>query len=202
MMTAKPNPKPFHPAGLLPGGVSVSGRQVVLRHPVTAAVMAQSLLPAGVHFEGESLFSLFPDDEWTIGEAWQGQVDLRLIRLERQRQIDGAITFNGTDGPYAWTAEVVYGESGPMWEIDVPLPAGHTPLDIGLRLALGEAIYDIIGGPPAAGRPGETVSVEVNNSFTREHVYEDKPFRLRYVDSTPQAVLAKLWEPAGMSNEL
>lgn len=184
-------PKPFHPAGLLPGGVSVKGRHITVQR-ASGQVAAKTLLPPGAVVDSQILFNLFPDDGWCIGEAWQGQVELRLVRLDRQRQVDGVISFDGGETYLAWTAEVTYGETGSVWEIDVPLPAGHTPLDLGLRLALGEAIYQVIGGVPARGRPGETTTVAVNNVFTHTQIAVAAPYRLRHV-STPPAELARLW---------
>lgn len=184
-------PKPFHPANLLPGGVAVSGRQItVLRS--TGQIAARSLTPPGAAFSPQTLFELFPDDDWCIGEPWQGQVELRLIRLDRRRQVDGIISFDGGETYLAWTAEVLYGETGPVWEIDVPLLPGHTPLDLGLRLALGAAIYRMIGDVPARGRPGETTTVSVNNAFTHAQIATAAPYRLRHV-TTPPAELARLW---------
>jgi len=188
---------PFHPAGLFPGGVSAEQNQVIIRD-AAGQVLAQAALPANTQpgdlYRLGQLFGLFPEAEWYVGQPWQGPVELQLIRLDRQRLVDGAITFkiNGQDdGPYAWTAEICYSENGPIWEIDVPLPENHAPNDLGLRLALGAAIYRLIGGPPAAGRPGETVTGLVNNTFRRAELGQ-RPYRTRWLAS-PLTDLSRLF---------
>jgi hypothetical protein len=189
---------PFHLAGLFPGGVSVAQNKVVVRDEagqvLAWAAMPPDTQPGDLYRLGR-LFEMFPEAEWYVGRPWQAVVELQLIRLDRQRQVDGAITFRvdgqPADGPYAWTAEICYSENGPIWEIDGPLPENHAQNDLGLRLALGEAIYRVIGGPPAAGRPGETTTGLVSNTFSREGLTQ-RPYRTRWLTS-PLTDLSRLF---------
>ena len=189
---------PFHPAGLFPGGVTIEQNKVVVRDAV-GAVLAQAGLPPdtqpGDLYRLGRLFELFPEAGWCVDRPWQAVVELQLIRLDRQRQVDGAITFRvpgqPADGPYAWTADICYSEHGPVWEIDAPLPENHAPHDFGLRLALGAAVYRLIGGPPATGRPGESTTGLVSNAFSREELTH-RPYRTRWL-AAPLADLSRLF---------
>ncbi len=190
---------PFHPRGVYPGGVSVQKSRVTVTgsltgHPVATADLPKGVLPGDLYRTGQ-LFDLFPTISWYVAQPWEGEVKLSLVRMDRERQVDGTATFQigggAVDGPYSWTAEVVYSERGPIWEIDAPLPMQDGIFnDIGLRLNLSGLIHHFIGGFPAAGRPGESKVFNLHNRFTKEDFTREQPYRITRLSVVE---MTKLW---------
>lgn len=218
------NLKPFHPLGLPDsrGGVSTLAGQVVLYDPLTGLALARTPLPPGVtrrglYLEGR-LFELFPGQAWYTALPWSGSVELCLTRLERDRVVQGVISFpqspsfpirlrSGRDyaragqamggsaaGPYPWLAAVYYDRPQPSWEIEVPLPPDHPFYsDVALRLALAGAVYQALGAQfPAVGQPGETLTVDVSNIFAGPELFGEQPF-LIYRLHNPRRFLEQVY---------
>ncbi len=182
------NPKPFHPVGLpgTQGGVAIEENKVVLRNAQTGQVEADRPLPSGMAlvnlYRDQKLFDLFPEQTWYVGLPWTGKAELTLVRLERERLVDGVVSFK-QDQVFAWDAEVRY-PAGPVWEFNVPLPPDYPyPIDFGLRFNLAETIYRFIGASlPAVGKPGDSTVITLSNVFSAV-IFQSQPFKVFRFDT-------------------
>jgi hypothetical protein len=198
------NLRPFHPAGMAgaKGGVSIEGRRVVLRNPSTGEIDAEAALPGGVGmadlYRGE-IFRLFPGETWYTALPWIGEVEVRLVRLERDRLVDGVLAFQRAGlppgKPQTWDAAVRYGDCGPAWDIRAPLPPDHPfPGDVAFRVQIAWALHRALGGGvPACGVPGDVFSAEVGNLFAGGGAFRQLPFSVDGVGDNPALYLLRAY---------
>ncbi len=196
--------RPFHPVGLANtwGGVEIHGRRVCLWDPATVEIAAEADLPWGMgpadlYLRGK-LFELFPGETWYTGSPWVGTVEVCILRLEREAVVDGVLAYHRAGGEagrrQTWEATVRYGGFEPAWDIRVPLPVDHdVPGDVVFRVRVARVIHRLLGGMPAQGRPGDTVTAGVSNLFGDTTPFHPLPFFVHEVGSHPLLYLERAY---------